>query len=278
MGCEVTPDNYEPEPNIYTILTPDSFAQVMVGRTATINDTVKVKTVVVFDTFWDFEDEDTVYYVDTITVPLWNGVTGAEVILKHGEESFSLTEDSTGYYSDSLSFHPGETWELEVDIPGEDLITAQTTFPDSFEIISPAERLVDESDTLEWTQPAGVKGYQLGVFMWLTEWGEDTTYIDSLTYILWDFLPPDSTRVPIMDIVGRLFNQPQIIDSFTVSVTALDTNIYDYRLYHRNLYYDPFSEDDSLKMEDVMHIDGALGVFGSQTAVRSQVHQYDWSP
>jgi len=257
LSCGVTPEEYEGEPNICAILTTDSFAQVMVGRTAAINDTVKVK--IIIDTSWDIEDEDTIYYVDTITVPLWNGVSGAEVILKHGEESFSLTEDSTGYYyADSTGLAAEQTWELEVTYPSGEEISAQTTIPGSFEITGFQTDTVSNTDTLAWSKSSDAAGYLVKAFVWVSWEDEDadTVYIDSaFTYP--ELLPDDSYSIPLEELY--LWG-----DSLWFWVAALDTNAYDYRYYGED-HWDP-----DIRVEDYMHIEGAWGVFGSQTVVQSK--------
>ena len=257
LSCGVTPEEYEGEPNICAILTTDSFAQVMVGRTAAINDTVKVK--IIIDTSWDIEDEDTIYYVDTITVPLWNGVSGAEVILKHGEESFSLTEDSTGYYyADSTGFAAEQTWQLEVTYPSGEEISAQTTIPGSFEITGFQTDTISNTDTLAWSKSSDAAGYLVKAFVWASWEDEDadTVYIDSaFTYP--ELLSGDSYSIPLEELY--LWG-----DSLWFWVAALDTNAYDYRYYGEDRW------DPGIRVEDYMHIEGAWGVFGSQTVVRSQ--------
>lgn len=259
LSCGVTPEEYEGEPNICAILTTDSFAQVMVGRTAAINDTVRVK--IIIDTSWDIEDEDTIYYVDTITVPLWNGVSGAEVSLKHGEESFSLTEDSTGYYyADSIAFAAEQTWELEVTYPSGEETSAQTTIPGSFEITSPLVDTLAETDTLIWTPSIGATGYSIRARIWLSweDEEEDTLVVDSFLMSLM-LVQADTTSLPMQEL--ELFDYRWVdSDSLILFVSALDTNAYDYR-------YPGFYWWENLRIEDYMHIPGAWGVFGSQTVI-----------
>ena len=255
FSCDVTPEEYEGEPNIYAILTTDSFAQVMVGRTFTINDTVRVKIIIDFDTIWDVEDED------TIPVPLWNGVSGAEVSLKQGGHRYVLLEDpdSAGYYNtDSIQFSARKTWKLEVTYPSGEEIEAQTTIPGSFEITGFQTDTVSNTDTLAWSKSSDAAGYLVKAFVWASWEDEDadTVHIDSaFTYP--ELLPGDSYSIPLeeLDLWG---------DSLWFWVAALDTNAYDYR------YYGEDRGDPGIRVEDYMHIEGAWGVFGSQVVACSQ--------
>ncbi len=87
LSCEVTPEEYEGEPNIYAILSADSsFACIMVGKTTSIDDTLALVPDTIMDTFW---------YDDTFEVWLeivfpWNGISGAEVSLKHGGHRYII--------------------------------------------------------------------------------------------------------------------------------------------------------------------------------------------
>ncbi|MCK4231710.1 DUF4249 family protein, partial [candidate division WOR-3 bacterium] len=222
IACDITPETYEGEPNIYAILSADSsFACIMVGKTTSVDDTLTLVPDTIMDTFWR---DDTFEVWPEIVFP-WNGVSGAEVSLKHGEESFSLTEDSTGYYSDSLSFHPGETWTLEVSYPTGEEITKETTIPGNFEITGFQTDTISTTDTLAWSKSNDAAGYLMKAFVWISWEDEDadTVYIDSaFTYP--ELLPGDSYSIPLEELY--LWG-----DSLWFWVAALDTNAYDYRYY-----------------------------------------------
>jgi len=255
IACDITPETYEGEPNIYAILSADSsFACIMVGKTTSVDDTLTLVPDTIMDTFWY---DDTFEVWPEIVFP-WNGVSGAEVSLKHGEESFSLTEDSTGYYSDSLSFHPGETWTLEVSYPTGEEITKETTIPGNFEITGFQTDTISTTDTLAWSKSSDAAGYLVKAFVWASWEDEDadTVYIDSaFTYP--ELLPGDSYSIPLEELY--LWG-----DSLWFWVAALDTNAYDYRYYGEDRW------DPDIRVEDYMHIEGAWGVFGSQTVVQSK--------
>ena len=255
IACDITPETYEGEPNIYAILSADSsFACIMVGKTTSVDDTLTLVPDTIMDTFWR---DDTFEVWPEIVFP-WNGVSGAEVSLKHGEESFSLTEDSTGYYSDSLSFHPGETWTLEVSYPTGEEITKETTIPGNFEITGFQTDTISTTDTLAWSKSSDAAGYLVKAFVWASWEDEDadTVYIDSaFTYP--ELLPGDSYSIPLEELY--LWG-----DSLWFWVAALDTNAYDYRYYGEDRW------DPDIRVEDYMHIEGAWGVFGSQTVVQSK--------
>jgi hypothetical protein len=232
----------------------------MVGLTASLRDTIKVDTVI--DTIW-WDDE---YFVDTIYILPWNGVSDAEVVLNNGSQSFTLKEDpdSAGYYYlNDPGFAAGQTWQLEVQSPQWDEISAKTTFPGEFEIHAPAKDTINYYDTLAWTKSNGAKGYSIAILLWYTRDAGDTLIVDSLV----DFYPrllPDDTCFIIIEDIGWWW---ELADSVVFIVVALDTNAYDYYYYHRNYYYFFFDDEDTLNIDDYMHIEGALGVFGSQTVI-----------
>ncbi|MBA7605081.1 hypothetical protein ES703_12210 [subsurface metagenome] len=258
IACDTTPETYEGEPNIYAILSADSsFACIMVGKTTSIDDTLTLEPDTIMDTFWY---DDTFEVWPEIVFP-WNGVSGAQVSLKQGEQSFALTEneDSVGYYySDSIQLASGQTWELEVTYPTGEEVSAQTTIPGSFEITGFQTDTISTTDTLAWSKSSDAAGYLVKAFVWASWEDEDadTVYIDSaFTYP--ELLPGDSYSIPLeeLDLWG---------DSLWFWVSALDTNAYDYRYYGEDRW------DPDIRVEDYMHIEGAWGVFGSQTVACSQ--------
>lgn len=266
--CDITPENYEPEPNIYAVLSTDSLhALVMVGKTAGLKDTIRVDTIV--DTFWH---EDSTFDTWVHYAYRWNGVSGLEVSLKKTSQTLSLEEnaDSIGYYRiQPVSFKPGETWGLEVNYPDGSNISASTTFPGEFEITSPESNMVSYYDTLAWSKPQGACGYSICILQWITYWDEDTFYVDSIAQrIPFLLLPYDSCSISLDRLL--YFGGPGYPDSVAFLVSALDTNAYDY-IFATGYYYFPSS--DSLILDDYMHIDGAWGVFGSQTVARSRTYQ-----
>jgi hypothetical protein len=262
FSCEVTPEEYEGEPNIYAVLCTDSsFACIMVGRTLSVEDTMKVGTII--DTVW----YDDTFYTWVRTVFPWNGVSGAEVVLKHDAQSFSAgeLEDSAGYYyAAPIAFSAGQTWGLEVSYPGGESVAAQTTFPGEFEILSPTERLFNFDDSLTWSESAGTKGYRI----WMIGWGqyqdEDSVYADSMvTYVVEYDWHIRLTRKIKGDDLAYFVLQFLECDSIQFRIAALDSNIYD--------YFDCWGEENK---EEYMYIQGAWGVLGSQTVVRSKSYVF----
>lgn len=254
LFCGITPEEYEGEPNIYAILTGDSLqATVMVGLTASIDDTMKV------DTISDEPDEDG--WIDDwpwIRFP-WNGVSGAEVRLRQGGHRYVLLEDpdSAGYYSsDSIQFSARKTWELEVTYSTGEEISARTTIPGGFEITSPLVDTLAETDTLTWTPSIGAAGYSIRARIWITTEDMDTVIV--LTYPL--LVSSDTISLPVTEIFYPWG------DSAVIFVSALDINAYDYRYYVENRW------DPNVRVEDFMHIEGAWGVFGSQVVERSRIY------
>lgn len=258
IACDTTPETYEGKPNIYAILSADSsFACIMVGKTTSVGDTLTLVPDTIMDTFWY---DDTFEVWPEIVFP-WNGVSGAQVILKQNGQSFSLSEDpdSAGYYNtDSIQFSARKTCELEVTYPSGEEISAQTTIPGSFEITGFQTDTISNTDTLAWSKSSDAAGYLVKAFVWASWEDEDadTVHIDSaFTYP--ELLPGDSYSIPLeeLDLWG---------DSLWFWVSALDTNAYDYR------YYGEDRGDPGIRVEDYMHIEGAWGVFGSQAVVCSQ--------
>ncbi len=259
LSCDLTPDQYEGEPNIYAVLCADSLqARVMVGRTASIDDTLK--QAVVYDTFW----YDDTFMVHQYMVFPWNGVSGADVALKQGQQSFVLTEnpDSAGRYSDSIQLSPGQTWELAITYPTGEEVRARTTIPASFEITLPLGDTLFAADTLEWGSSGGACGYSVRLLAWMSWEDEDTVIVDSsFSYPVLVSGELNSTL-----ITEELLYYIWLGDSAIIFISALDTNVYDYRYYREDRW------DPDIRAEDYMHIPGAWGVFGAQTTVRSRVY------
>jgi hypothetical protein len=256
VACGTTPEKYQGEPDIYAVLTTDSLkAKVMIGRTASIDDTLD--PVEVIDTFWYFDT----FFVDTYSVILWKGTSDAGVVLRSGELELTLEEspDSAGYYwADPVACQPGQTWELEVKYPEGEEIIAKTTLPGSFQITDFDHDTLDfEHDTLRWSTSENAAGYIMRMMIWESWDLIDTVIIDSfLSYLV--FLPADTNHVALNDLfLGG--------DSLRFQVAALDTNDYDYRHFGYYYWTNP-------RAEDYMHIEGAWGVFGSQVVQRSKTY------
>jgi len=258
LSCDLTPDQYEGEPNIYAVLCADSLqARIMVGRTVSVGDTLK--QTVVYDTFW----YDDTFMVHQYMVFPWNGVSEADVALKQGQRSFSLLEDSdsAGHYSDSIQSSPGQTWELAITYPTGEEIEARTTIPASFEITSPLGDTLFAADTLEWGSSSGASGYSVRLLAWMIWEEEDTVIVDSsFSYPV--LVSGGLNSMPMEELLSYIWGG----DSAVIFISALDTNAYDYRYYGMSAYW------DNLRPDDYMHIEGAWGVFGAQTAVRSRTY------
>lgn len=245
LSCK-TPETYQGEPNIYGVLTADSSAVVMVGRTLAIDDTMEV------DSNWNY---------------LWNGVSGAGVTLRNGGESFDLAEleDSTGYYRNPSCMPSAlETWELEVSYPEGELIQAKTTIPGDFEITAPEGDSVYWLDTLTWSPSTGAAGYLVGALKWFPPREEDTVEVDSSFFFYATLLSADSLMFDLSQtgIAG--------LDSVRLVVAALDSSAYDYRYFTMYCYW------LDLRPEDYMHIPGAWGVFGSRTLAWTKTLLVKW--
>jgi len=275
VSCSVTPESYEGEPDVYAVLSVDStFAKVMIGTTASIDDTLSEGYVVSVDTFWF---QDTFYLVENWAYP-WNGVSGAKVLLKQGEQSFSLKEDSTGHYRmESLDFFSGQTWELEIIYPEGEEITSKTTFPGNFELLAPLRDTLLRNDTLKWNESSGAAGYLVMTRQWTSFLKEPDTVVVDSSFANTILINPDTRCVSVSEVFTYSppndFGDgggpggpdvPDIIiwpDSVNFMVSALDSNTYDYH------YYYFYKSREFLCPDDYVHIDGAWGVFGSQIVV-----------
>ncbi len=251
VSCN-TPENYEGEPNIYAMLSTElPRATVMLGYTASIEDTLKPDTVM--DTFW---------YLDTFAVyPMivfpWNGASGAEATLEHVNDTYNLTElsDSAGYYvSDSgLVFSPGEIWKLNVRYPDGQKFEARTRIVSSIEITSPLSETLHMTDTFKWASSGDARGYKYRVEAW-GRFKEDT--VEMLLQSSEGLYEVDKKTIPVDEMIYPYYGIT--IDSVTFQVAALDSNAFDYAIYDYKIWQDPTTNKD-----DYMHIKGAWGTFGS---------------
>jgi hypothetical protein len=257
LACDVTSENYVGEPNIHSILYSDSTTvTVMVGRTISLTDTFKTDTV--FDTVWY---EDSTFDVWDWTRYPWNGVSEADVILRNENESYTLIEDddSAGYYRlDSLEFSPCQTWTLEIKYPTGEEVSAVSTLVGDFEISAPESETLGYFDTLRWSPAEGARGYIVISKQWgQWKWDEDPEDVDSTSI---SRFVGDTTYVSVVDFIFEFFSP----DSVEFHVAALDSNAYDCR------YYESWKWFQDLKLDDYMHIEGAWGVFGSQTVKKTR--------
>lgn len=268
LSCN-TPENYEGEPNIYAVLSTDlDSAVLMIGKTASIDDTLEIDTIL--DTIWD---GDTFYVYPDFTVP-WNGVSGADVSLEHSGTTYKTRESSVsrGYYvtDTGLSFEPGSLWKLTAKYPDGKTIEAETRIPGAFEIVSPLTDTVTDDDFLVWSESEGAKEYKIigREWGWREEWEwvpEGDSYVITMEYdtILFhrhiSFMP---------GYIGYSFYSLNLLyycDSLEVRMEAIDTNVQDYIAYNRIIEWNP----DTNK-EDFMHIPGAWGVFGSKIVTETK--------
>ncbi|GEM_PF-1531930 len=260
--CEHDLNSYKGEPNILSFLSNDSAKiLVKVGKTHSINDTLKY--VVEYDTFRIVEGKDTVTRIWESKKYLWNGVHVASVSLKQGTREYTLVEDkdTVGYYwtKDSIKALPGEHWELKVLYSDGEHISTSTTVPDTVKITSPLKDTISSKDTLKWVKPTGSAGYFIRFLFWekyeIPE--KDTTILSSSSYTI---LASDTLNP--LALKEYLFGG----DSCRITIIALDTNAYDYHCYGE------INDDGKYILDDYMHIKGAWGAFGSQSAAHSKVY------
>lgn len=234
--CDYPPEEYEQEPNVYCLLTPqEDTVYALVGLSAGFDDTLK-------------------------NTSRWNGVSGASV--KIGYLSLREIPDSAGHYlSDSLSIMPSDTFHLEIRYPDARIVKGHTVIPDSFAFVS---ILIDtiirpENDTvrivISWSRSNNARGYLVlaeiyyagpsGIYFWQVQYLSDST-IDSLKLPL-KIMAPDT-----LDLVET-----------NLQIWALDENYYDYCEFRDRGY-----ETDPTPY---MHLEGGLGVFGSYFKIKRRV-------
>ncbi len=261
VSCN-TPENYEGEPNIYCILATDiSHPLIMIGKTVSIDDTIKINTDTIMDTFW-FQDT---FFLNPVVVYSWEGVSGVKTTLENSGRTYVFEEkkDSEGYYiSDStFTFTPGSIWKLDVKQSDGKQFTVQTRFPGAFEISGPTKDSVSVyKDTLSWTQSDGAKGYAAEYILWATYDLIDTVIQISDTAS--SYLIDSSQRYSFFPFAHF---EGAVLDSMVFKISALDANAYDYIYYGLYGMWNP-----DINKDDYMHIEGAWGVFGSKTAVTSK--------
>jgi len=252
-SCDLNPDDYRREPNIYSFLSTDSTGiEVLTGKTAAVGDTVKIE--VGYDTTWyidPFTGDSSILCTNFFVRYPWNSVEDAKVTLTNEVNGFlfSGSSDSTGcFIVDSIQVQRGETWTLEVLYPEGDTVLAQTTIPDSFEVTYPEGDTIEEEDSLLWNSARGAAGYMVSVVKWCWRKGYDMAIVlaDSISDIS---LYPGENCFRLSYI---WYNWIEDADSIELYITAFDTNSYDY-----------FRGGS-------MNIPGAWGMFGSATTIKTK--------
>ncbi|MBN2380596.1 DUF4249 family protein [candidate division WOR-3 bacterium] len=261
-SCDLNPDDYQREPNIYCFLSTDSTSvEVLAGQTAAVGDTIPIEFV--FDTTVSVDPltGDTSYYINTFWYYAWNGVEDARIRLsnEYSGQLLAGNSDSTGrFFADSIRVKRGETWTLEIIYPEGDTVFAQTTVPDSFEITYPEGDTIGEEDSLAWNSAMGAAGYAVSYLVWFWAENNDSIYVDTASF-KYIYLYPGESRL----YYDWWITWIEIVDSIEFSITALDTNACDYFWFARNAYF-------YLNPDDYMHIPGAVGLFGSATTVKTK--------
>ena len=179
-------------------------------------------------------------------------VNNAEVsVITEGDTiKYALIEDKSGIYEplDSLIAYPLKTYHLEITVPEEDKIYGETTVPDTFSIIQPAEGdTLDKSGQLPpiiWGSSQNAKGYLVDISSRVA-----TTHVIGIMSAV-------DTVLPLLSFfLGDSGKQ-------IMKIVALDGNYYDY--YMESLYQSG--------TESTNHIQNGIGVFGSCVVESVQVY------
>lgn len=163
-------------------------------------------------------------------------VTDARVIVRSNDQEVEfkhLFEGNYGDIQDKLTLKAGYVYQLDVTLADGRKIFAETTMPSKPQILTPSK-----SDTLPAFQMLNIK-WQPALF--------------ARAYAVTVYAPTDDFEMTVysedteLTFFGFLFAAP---NRYTLKVSALDENLYDYFRSRRN-------------RDPLLHIEGAIGVFGS---------------
>ena len=183
------------------------------------------------------------------------GVDDAEVSVSTVESTIEYTniKGESGFWAplDSFMVYPAKAYYLDVIVSGEEEIYSETTVPDTFSIVQPAE-----GDTLDkwghlpeivWQRSQNAAGYLVDISSRVdtTHFSGTVGVADSIFPLLSLFLGESGWHV--------------------IKVAALDNNYHD---YCKEEYGEWGAEGD----EETTRVQGGLGVFGSCVVESVQVY------
>jgi hypothetical protein len=243
LGCDEGIENYKPEPNVYCIIEA--------GR-----DTVSLMAGMTLSYFDSIPDSNR-----------WNGTAGVVAKVQHHGAEVVLAElpGPVGFYrAESLPVMPGDSLSLWLEYPDGATVRGATTVPDTFsfsrlrvdttyEVPWPGDTFAVIKLSTAWNVSRGASGYVVLSDIW---------YGDSAESVLVQYGPyPASGREDFLWMQPFSFQWDtlnQTMDSLPISrvrigVRAIDRNYSDYNEQQWSGQADPGK----------MHLDGAVGVFGS---------------
>lgn len=163
-------------------------------------------------------------------------VTDARVIVRSNDQEVEFKHLFEGNYSDiqdKLTLKAGYVYQLDVTLADGRKVFAETTMPSKPQIITPSK-----GDTLPAFRLLGIE-WQPALF--------SRAYAVTVYAPNGDFELTVYTEETQLSFFGFLFAPPA---RYTLKVSALDENLYDYFRTRSN-------------REPLLHIEGGIGVFGS---------------
>jgi hypothetical protein len=249
VACDRPPEAYQPEPNVYCLLRPnESRVRCLAGLSVDMNDT-------------------------TTSSLKWNGVDGVSGRLhsRRSEAHLEPAPDSTGFYfTDSFAFRSGDTCYLDLTYPGGQKVQGRTLIPDSCPAtVMNVDTVVGVNfpgDTYRYVSirlrlPATRNAHGFGLRCDGSYQGD----VDTFHFKGWsDFTEADTASVgaelmfPFNPVTGA--PDTSYLREAQVYVSAIDEN-------YRDFYYYFYGS----RRKPEMHLDGALGVFGSAIVTKLTV-------
>ncbi|MBN1233148.1 MAG: DUF4249 family protein [Candidatus Coatesbacteria bacterium] len=184
------------------------------------------------------------------------GVSGANVLFKHGNEKCRLNEEKPGLYIyRGVQFTANETCYLEIKIDTF-FITSRTVIPDTLKLLGtyPDTITIYDNINLSWFPSKYHSGYLVSIKNL-----EDPDKREAIDEDYEEFTREGRSDVQsyLIDKNVTKFNLTSIefmwYGKHRISVKAIDRNYFDFMR----------SAEEQSNIEPICHINGCLGVFGS---------------
>ncbi|MEO0107964.1 MAG: hypothetical protein ABIK62_02170 [candidate division WOR-3 bacterium] len=236
LSCDTPPEAYRPEPNVHCIIYTDlPSPTVLAGMSVDMNDT-------------------------TTNALKWNGVQGVTGFLRSSRCTTSLRpcRDSAGFYrAEDFSFSPGDECFLELRYPDGRIVSGGTQVPDScparvsgvdtvFVSYYPGDSWPTIRISIEHPHSASSPGFVIRA----NHFYQSSSDTMSTGEMSWRSGAESDTLYAAPFYFGRAPDDTLWLRTVTIRVVAVDRNVCDY--YPTQ----PFAARK-------MHLEGALGLFGS---------------
>lgn len=199
-------------------------------------------------------------------------VSGAEVILSDGTQTYELTESDSGtYVNDEVRGTPGVTYELTVEVDGT-VYTATSTMPrpvriDSLQVLVDPDNIFLAEDEMyleiKFQDPVGEENFY-HTNVWINDENK------ALTTILDDDFNDGEVITSTVLSQGDVNDDPEFVsgDRATVFLYAIDEDVYE---YYRTL--NALSSAGTAPANPTSNFDnGALGFFSAHAISKQEVH------